>query len=115
MSDINVKKDSYNRNWYNLDFELEGETAVILECTELNHQQAFMSPCFISYFLKQKQQLKETQEKLKVAADALEFYSCNGLADVNAGDRIDERLAQEFYVSGGLARQALDKIGERNE
>ena len=103
MSDIIVKKDSYNRNWYNLDFELEGKTAVILECIELNHNQSFMSPCFFNYFLKQRQKLKETQEaldkaekhiveinnyipsisskalttseKLKIAVDALEFYN----------------------------------------
>jgi hypothetical protein len=51
--------------------------------------------------------LNDLQGKVDGLVEALEFYSVNGLAKVELGQRMDVRLAQEFYVNGGLARQAL--------
>jgi hypothetical protein len=45
----------------------------------------------------------------EIMKEALEFYSVNGLAEVRYGDRMDDRLAQLFYVTGGFAREALSK------
>ena len=52
-----------------------------------------------------EQQLKETQEKLKIAVDALEFYAPDKYGFVAVG-----RISNDL---GKTARQALEKIGEK--
>ena len=49
------------------------------------------------------------REQINRLREALEFYAVNGLAKVEVGQKIDERLAREFYVNGSYAREALKK------
>lgn len=79
---------------------------------------------------KLEQQLKETQEKLKIAVDALKFYankkswcyaSSGGLklkeGMTSIKDDFDLLLScsgyAEMWYGGKIARQALEKIGEK--
>ena len=60
--------------------------------------------------------LQSENEKLK---ECLEFYSVRGLTYSKVGQKIDEKLCHDFYVSGGYARQvlrelAVDQLCEKN-
>jgi hypothetical protein len=48
-------------------------------------------------------------EEAKILVEALEFYAVHGLAKIKWGDPIDPKLCDEFYINGGLAREALAK------
>jgi regulator of replication initiation timing len=50
------------------------------------------------------------QAENKKLREALEFYAVNSLAKVEVGQKIDERLAREFYVKGSYAREALKEV-----
>jgi uncharacterized lipoprotein YehR (DUF1307 family) len=53
---------------------------------------------------------EKLQAENKKLREALEFYAVNGLAMVEVGMRIDERLTKEFYINGSYAREALKEI-----
>jgi hypothetical protein len=54
--------------------------------------------------------IEKLQAENKKLREALEFYAVNGLAMVEVGMRIDERLTKEFYINGSYAREALKEI-----
>lgn len=53
------------------------------------------------------EKLKAENKKLR---EALEFYAVNGLAKIEVGMKIDERLTKEFYINGSYAREALKEV-----
>lgn len=55
------------------------------------------------------EKLKAENKKLR---EVLEFYAVNGLAKIEVGMKIDERLTKEFYINGSYAREALKEVRE---
>lgn len=60
----------------------------------------------------EKSAYDKLEAALAKAKEALDFYSVNGLAKAQWGERFDERIAQEVYISGGHARKAISEIEE---
>lgn len=48
----------------------------------------------------------------KVLREGLEFYSVNGLAKVEHGMPISEKLCSEYYINGSYARECIERANK---